>query len=191
LAALADLPDLAARLSEALDAARIPHAVSGAVALGAHGFVRATADIDVLVVVPSIRLPEVFSIVRGLGFQGDDADLIEAIRQRFVAEMRAGPATVELLVPVLPYHRSLVDRAVRLPVGGRSVPFVSAEDLVVLKMLWRRTKDVADVQALLAAKGRSLDRDYVKRTLRSILPDDDPRHAEIDALWKRFASGGA
>ena len=72
LAGLHDLPDLAARLSAALSAARVPHAVSGAVARGAYGFVRATKDIEVLVVVPSLRLREVFAIVRRFGFEGDD-----------------------------------------------------------------------------------------------------------------------
>jgi hypothetical protein len=46
LAALADLSDIAGRLSEALSRASIPHAIGGAVALVAHGVVRATADVD-------------------------------------------------------------------------------------------------------------------------------------------------
>jgi hypothetical protein len=187
LAALAELPDLAARLSEAFTRVGIPHAISGALALGAYGFVRATQDVDVLVVVPSTRWPETFALVRELGFSGDDRELIASLRERYVAQLRSGSAAVEILVPVLPYHRTLVGRAVSLEVAGRQVPFVSPEDLVVLKMLWRRTKDVADVQALLSAQGSTMDLGYVTRTLASILPADDPRHAELSALLERFA----
>ena len=41
MAALADLPDLTVRISAALGGAGVPHAVSGALAMAAHGFVGA------------------------------------------------------------------------------------------------------------------------------------------------------
>lgn len=180
MAALADLPDLAARISGALTRANIPHAVSGAVAMAAHGFVRATRDLDILVVTIALRLPEVFEIIRRFGFEGEDRDLIRTYREHGVAELTAGPVSVEILAPVLPWHREVVDRAVRLPVAGEEVPFVSAEDLVVLKTLWLRDKDRADVRALLAARAATMDADHVRAALRSLLPADDPRHALIE-----------
>ncbi|MCU0725905.1 MAG: hypothetical protein MUE73_08975 [Planctomycetes bacterium] len=170
MAGLADLPDLCARLSAALTAAGVPHAVSGALALGAHGYVRATRDIDILVLVPSIRLPEVFETVRGFGFRGEDRDLILALRERAVAELTAGPASVEILVPVLPYHREVLARARPVEVAGVPVPFVTAEDLVVLKMLWLRDKDRADVRGLLAAGRATLDRAWIRGKLAALLP---------------------
>ena len=182
MAALADLPDLAVRISAGLAKAGIDHAVSGALAMAAHGFVRATRDIDLLVVAPALRLPEAFAVVRGFGFDGEDAALIEALRERAVAELRSGPASVEILAPVLPYHHDVIRRAVRLDAGGTVVPFVSPEDLVVLKMLWLRDKDRADVRALLAARGGRLDAEFVRRTLRDLVPASDPRHAELERL---------
>jgi predicted nucleotidyltransferase len=169
LAALADLPDIAARLSRALTEAGVPHAISGALAMAAHGYVRATRDIDILVATSAIRWPEVFRIVRDHGFEGEETDLIAALRERSVAALTSGPATVEILVPVLPYHNTLVSRAVTIEVLGVPVPFVSPEDLVVLKALWHRTKDVADIKALLTATG--LDRGYIRETLAGILGD--------------------
>lgn len=143
MADLGDLPRLAARLSRDLSARRIAHVVSGAAAMAAHGFVRATKYIDILVVVPSLRLPEVFDVVRSHGFEGDDRELIASLRNRYVAELRSGRMSVEILIPVLPYHATLVERATQLEVGGVVVPFVSREDLVVLKMLWHRAKSLS------------------------------------------------
>lgn len=185
MAALADLPGLATRISAELDEAGIPHAISGAVAMAAHGYVRATQDLDILVIASAMQLPRVFEIVRAEGFQGDDRDLITAIRERYVAALHAGPVTVEILVPVLSYHRTLVDRSVRLDLPGGRIPLVSVEDLIVLKMLWHRAKDVPDVHALIATT-EELDRAYIKETLSGILPDGDPRHAEVDDLLRRF-----
>ncbi len=175
----ADLYALAARLSAELHDAGIAHAISGSIAMAAHGYVRGTLDVDVLIVTPALSLPKAFDVVRQLGFSGEDRDLIASIRERSVAALRRGPVAVELLVPVLPYHRTLVDRAVRFEVHGTSVPFVSLEDLLVLKMLWRRAKDIADVHALAALAPGRVDTSYVESTLRSILPDGDPRVAEV------------
>ncbi|HEX5138182.1 MAG TPA: DUF6036 family nucleotidyltransferase [Planctomycetota bacterium] len=181
MVALRSLPELAATISADLAAAKIRHAVSGAVAMAVHGFVRATKDVDILVIVPQIRLPEVFAIVRGQGFQGTDAELIRGLRERGFAELRSGPVRVEILAPVLPYHHTLPDRALSVEISGTSVPFVSLEDLVVLKVLWHRQKDIPDILSLLAA-ARDFDAAYVRSTLASILPADDPRHAEL-ADW--------
>jgi hypothetical protein len=187
LADLSDLAGLAASVSADLTSAGISHAISGAAAMAAHGYVRATRDIDVLVVAPSIRLPEVFEIVRRHGFVGEDESLIRSLRDRFVAELCRGTLRIEILLPVLPYHHTLVARAVALQVAGRPVPVVSLEDLVVLKLLWRRAKDVPDIHALLALAGSRFDAAYAREALASILPPDDPRHAELLDLVRRFA----
>lgn len=193
MAALHDLPGLAASISTALAKEGIRHAVSGALAMAVHGVVRATKDLDLLVVAPQLRIPKVFAIVRAHGFEGDDPALIEALRENGYAQLVSGPVSVEILAPVLPYHHTLPDRAAIFEVSGASVPFVSIEDLVVLKMLWRRPKDVPDVHNLIAAGGNAFDADYARSTLAGILPDDDPRHAELADWIRRFggAGGGA
>jgi hypothetical protein len=186
LAALRELPGLAAAISARLKGANIPHAVSGAVAMAVHGVVRATKDLDILVVAPHVRLPEVFAIVRGEGFAGEDADLLRELREKGFAELRSGPVRVEVFTPALPYHGTLLDRKVEAEIAGTCVPFVSLEDLVILKMLWRRPKDIPDMHSLLAA-AHDLDAAYVRSTLASILPDDDPRHAEMAGWIRRYA----
>ncbi len=187
MAALRSLPDLAAALSRSLAERGIDHTISGAIAMAAHGYVRATTDLDLLVVAPSVRWPEVFAIVRSLGFAGEDREMVAAIRERGVATFQAGPVSIEILVPVLPYHRTLPSRSVAIHVAGASIPVLSIEDLVVLKMLWRRQKDLADIHALLQLAGGSFDDAYALRTLATILPGDDPRHAELRSLIGRFA----
>jgi hypothetical protein len=52
---LADHPSLAAAVSADLSTAGIAHAITGAVAMAAHGYVRATKDVDILVVSDIVR----------------------------------------------------------------------------------------------------------------------------------------
>jgi hypothetical protein len=65
------------------------------------------------------------------------------------------------------------------------------EDLVLLKLLWSRAKDVADIHALLALSGQSFDTDYATSTLEEILPPQDPRHQELRSLIVRFTTSVA
>jgi hypothetical protein len=183
LAALADLSPLAAAVSTDLTAAHIEHVLTGSLVLAVHGFPRQTHDIDIVVAVPSIRLPTVFEIARRHGFEGEDRDLITQIRTKSFAAMTAGPLTLDVIVPVLPYHHEILRRAERREVAGKTVPIVAVEDLFVIKVLWHRPKDEADLLVLGAMRAR-LDVAYIRRTLASLIPPDDPRHAEVDRLLR-------
>lgn len=55
----------------------------------------------------------------------------------------------------------------------------------MLKMLWHRAKAIPDVHALMAT-AVDLDMQYIQETLASILPEEDPRHAETADLLRRF-----
>lgn len=67
---------------------------------------------------------------------------------------------------------------------------MSLEDLIVLKMLWLRSKDIADIHGLVAAAGPGLDADYVRSALAAILPADDPRHAQLLGWIRKFGGSG-
>ena len=146
-----------------------------------HARPRQTQDIDVVVAVPSVRLPEVFEIARRHGFTGDDRRLISEIRERSFAQMTSGPLTLDVIVPVLPFHAQVVRRALRREVAGTIVPLVTAEDLFVMKVLWHRPKDVADL-LVLAALGSRLDGAYIRTTLAALVPPGDPRYDEVERL---------
>ena len=58
-------PELARHLADVLEAAAIPHAIGGALALGVWGFPRATNDVDLDVFVTADALSPVVHILRG------------------------------------------------------------------------------------------------------------------------------
>lgn len=59
---------------------------------------------------------------------------------------------------------------------------VGAEDLVVLKMMFYRRKDLADVEAILRDQGRKLDRAAIRQRLSGLVGADDERLRELDAI---------
>jgi hypothetical protein len=59
---------------------------------------------------------------------------------------------------------------------------VGPEDLAVVKLMFFRRKDLADVEAMLRDQGKTLDREYIRRTLASLVGDDDERLTELRAI---------
>ena len=62
----------------------------------------------------------------------------------------------------------MLARAIRRRVGRRSIPFVDTNDLLVLKVLAARPKDLEDVRALLRGGSTEIDLATTKARLREL-----------------------
>ena len=61
-----------------------------------------------------------------------------------------------------------LERAQSRDVEGVDIPVASPEDLIVMKILAGREKDLDDVRAVIAGQGKRLDVGYVRETLGSL-----------------------
>jgi hypothetical protein len=68
--------------------------------------------------------------------------------------------------------------------SGVPLWFLSAEDLCVMKLLYARTKDIADLERMFSVL--TLDVAYVRTWLAKMVPKDDRRLALLDDLETRF-----
>lgn len=82
---------------------------------------------------------------------------------------------VDVFVPSIPYYGELEIRRRRVPLLGGSVWILGPEDLVVLKLMFFRRKDLADVEAVLRDQRGSLDRSFVRSRLIELVGADDER----------------
>jgi hypothetical protein len=94
-------------------------------------------------------------------------------------ELRKGLVRVELFYPSLPIHHSILRRAVKLPFGAGAVWVMSAEDLIVLKLVSGEEKDVLDARSILWTQRDRLDLGYVRSWAARQL--DKERMAEVEA----------
>jgi predicted nucleotidyltransferase len=138
----------------------IAHALIGALAVAAWGAPRATEDIDLLAdAAPSARLD---AALGEAGFvpewrRGDADDPVPLLLRLAGA---AGGPDVDVLCVTRAWEREVLGRAVRVRIpGGAAVPVVTAEDLIVLKLLAGGPGDLADVAELLVQTGPLPDLD--------------------------------
>lgn len=173
------LPEKIIAVDAALEAASLPHAFGGALALAwCTGRARGTIDIDVNVFVPGERAAEVLSAL--------PTDIAwEASREAELAregQIRLwwAQTPVDVFLDVTPFHQEAARRVRRETFLERSVPFLACDDLAVFKAFFDRTKDWADLEEMQAAG--TLDIDRVIAVIVRYLGADDPRIAKLEAL---------
>jgi hypothetical protein len=141
-----DPAELAVVLSAALTEARIPHAIGGAIAYGFWGNPRGTGDLDVNLFLGADQALDALEALRAAGMTIDVEKVLATARDRGDARVFYDDIPVDLFFSSIPLHESAAARTVTVTLSNRRIPILSAEDLIVLKMLFFRGKDVVDVE---------------------------------------------
>jgi hypothetical protein len=177
--------ELAAHLSRCLDEDKLEYAIGGAIALTAWSIPRDTKDVDISIFVPATGLDPAFDSLERAGVMLDRADARRSVERIGMFTGRSGRTLVDVFVGDHPHFHAMRirRRQVELPSGERCW-FVSPDDLCVLKLLFGRSKDIADLERLLGAVP-DLDLDYIRGWVGK-LPDAEPRLALLDDLVRRF-----
>ncbi len=157
------------RLSSAFREAGVRHALAGGLAVAVWAQPRATADIDVVLVAepPAVELARTACERLGLLQTKRAIASIKRLRLlRMLVPPGEGPEPIglDLLLVDPELERDVLRRAVAVPMGGYSVPVVTAEDLVLLKLLRLSDQDRVDIRAV--SQSRKLDRRYLDRQAR-------------------------
>ena len=160
--------DLLADAAAAFDDAGVDWYLFGAQAAILHGVARLTADVDI-----TVRLAGTTSSAalatrlanRQFQLRLSDPDFIARTSvMPFVHLPTSLPLDVVLSGPGL--EDRFFERSETREVEGVRVPVATAEDLIVMKILAGRPKDLEDVVAILATRGSEMDAAYVRETLQ-------------------------
>lgn len=158
---------------ESLDAADIPWALGGALALAyATSEPRGTRDIDVNVFVSATDARAVFAALPG-GVVSTDADVVEA-GARDQVRLWWDDTPIDVFFAAHHFHFEVADRCRSVPFEGRCINVLSGEDLAVFKAMFDRTKDWADIEAMVASG--AIDLGVAADRLAEILGDDSRIH---------------
>lgn len=177
--------ELARQVADALERAGISYAIGGAIALAYYAPPRATVDVDLNAFVPPAQgVSKVLDVLASVGFVPDEP--LDALQRRAETDGqfrgRAQGLRIDVFVPALPFYAELESRRRLVELVERPIWILGAEDLVVLKMMFYRRKDLADVEALLRDQGPQLDRSAIRERLSGLVGADDERLRELDSI---------
>lgn len=180
-AALVDLKD-------ALTALGVDWYVFGAQAALVYGAARVTADVDVTIRLGSVTPARLAGTLKRHGFKlrVEDPSFVRTTRVLPVMHVRTSvPADLVLAGPGL--EDAFLERAVLHDLGGVEVPVARAEDLIVMKILAGRDKDLDDVAAMLAARGARLAAKEIENMLKMV--EEALGQSDLVPAWTRLRAG--
>ena len=154
-----NLPARVVAIHRALAARRLPHAFGGAIALAYWTLdPRGTSDIDVNVFVPAARA------ARALTALPDGIELSEGVAQAVERDGQVrlwwDETPIDLFFDYTDLHADAARHRRQVPFAGREIPVLGPVELAVFKAMFDRTRDWADIEAMLVAE--TLDVDAVR-----------------------------
>lgn len=155
-------------VTASLDRLHVPYALIGGLAVAYHANPPVTIDADFLVDTDNMDILEI--LFNGEGWRV--VPLIFATRQRGFpkygwALRKKGRTNIDIISTSQDaYLSKVVHSAAPVTLGGVRVPMVTAEDLIVMKTLVGRDKDIDDTIALRLKM--KVDEKYIKKTLDSL-----------------------
>ena len=151
---------------KALDRGDVEFLVIGGVAVGFHGFVRGTKDVDIVPSPEPENLGKLAAVLSAIDAQVEGADDFKdeelpdpfdsealGLGGNWVLSTRLGRFDIMQWIGDDPLWEKLSPTAIEAEIGGLSVKFASYENLVSLKKQAGRPQDLIDLQRLREARG--------------------------------------
>jgi hypothetical protein len=138
-----------AEMLSALIEAEADFLIVGAHALAAHGFPRATGDLDIWVRPSPDNAKRVIQALGAFGAPLFDLTTEDLTRPGVVFQIGVAPCRIDILTEIsgVSFEDAWSRRAL-FSVEGRELPFISKGDLVVNKRAAGRPRDLADLAEL-------------------------------------------
>lgn len=144
--------------------------VIGGVAVGFHGYVRATKDIDIVPAPDPQNLERLARVLRELDAEVEGAEEFEAVELpdpldpevlgmggNWVLQTRLGRFDVMQWIGEDALWEKLAPAAIEAEIDGLQIKMVSYNDLIALKEAAGRPEDLTDLQRLRQARGDGHD----------------------------------
>lgn len=190
---LGGLVEVIHELEAIFDRLGLDRSYGGAIAYNYYAPPRFTQDIDLLILVPEIKIPRLFDELSARGWQHGPNDKSGLVLGTFLKELRTKPylATIfcggirtELFVPWHPFHYRVLERSPQRDLEGRSIRIHSAEDLIVFKKIFDRPKDIGDIKAMLMTQKGSLDLGRLRSDAKLLLTGNSLQ--ELEGLLSEY-----
>ena len=155
------ISDASAWLSES----GVPFALIGGLAATIRGRVRVTEDVDCLLACDLADAVALLQTVDGSPFDLAFEDADRMLQTAFILpldHLRTG-VRLDLSVGLTLFEQEAVARAERQTLNGITIPVITGEDLLVMKLLADRPKDQQDIEGIVETADERFDWDHCRR----------------------------
>jgi hypothetical protein len=190
---LSGLVDVLHWLETVFNGLQLRRSYGGAIAYNYYGPPRLTQHIDVLALVPDMKIPALVDEFAGAGCLHGDRDpgpvelrpVLDDLRSKaHYTVFHCRGIRTELFVPWHPFHHRVLERSPERELEGRRIRIHAPEDLIVFKKIFDRPKDIGDIKAILMAQKGNLDLERLRFEAKSLLTDQS--FEELESLIVQY-----
>jgi predicted nucleotidyltransferase len=157
--------------------------IIGGIAASLLGKPRFTADIDAVILLQVEDLPKLVDAASEQGIAPRIADAEEFAQENRILLLRhqASGINIDISLGILPFETEMVARSHSLDVGGIHLRLPTPEDLIILKAVAHRPRDLSDIQAI-ATSNPDLDKERVRFWI-----EEFGAALELPDLWENIS----
>lgn len=148
---------------ELIKLSKVDYLLVGGIAVGIWGEPRLTEDIDTILFISKKDTGKLLKKAKKLGFNFDDSRVFEDIEKRGVFKIYYKDYHLDFLIASTKLEQSALERKVEVKIFGRKVNVPTKEDLLLLKVIAGREKDLLDAKGIALRHRGKLDKTYLER----------------------------
>jgi predicted nucleotidyltransferase len=136
-----------------LKSEKIPGIIIGGIAASILGRPRVTRDIDGLIIIDEDHLDKIINNGSEFGFIPRVKDVLAFAQKNRVLLLKHKTTKIDIDISLgaLPFEHESIERAIQVDIGGFSLPLPTPEDLIIMKAVAYRPRDLADIESILDA----------------------------------------
>jgi predicted nucleotidyltransferase len=137
--------------------------IIGGIAASLLGTPRFTVDLDAVFLLGFEDIPRLLDEAAKQGIEPRISDPVTFARRSRVLLLRhvASGTDIDLSLGVLPFEIEMVERSTMVEIGSINLRLPTPEDLIIMKAIAYRPKDLADIQAI-ASSHPNMDKERIR-----------------------------
>jgi hypothetical protein len=157
--------------------------IMGGIAASLLGKPRLTADLDALVILDPSEIPQFLDMAKKLGIVPRIRSADEFARKNHVLLMHhaASGTSIDIVLGLLPFEKQVVGRSCMIPVSSLELRLPTPEDLIIMKTVAHRPKDMEDIKGIIEIQ-KHMDHRYIKKWAKEFAEAMDSPEILTDLL---------
>lgn len=164
--------------------------VIGGVAASLLGRPRITHDVDALILVKKEKWKNFLESGKKFGFLPRIPDALNFAQKNRVFLMRHGQSGLDADISIggLPFEEEAIRKKIIVDIAGVKIPLPTPEDLIIMKAVAHRPRDMADIECILEVHS-NVDQKYIIKKVRefSIALEMPEILRDLKAILKRMS----
>jgi len=172
------LADAYKKIVDFLNSYGANYIVIGGVAASTLGEARVTADIDVDIVIKNKDVPDLLDKAAKAGFKVFKKKCLESVQRVGVFRINFGDYHIDFIIASTDLEEQACERHLSIELHGSKAFFPTPEDMILLKIISGRERDLLDAKGIALRHKGKLDTEYLKTWARTLCDE-----AEDIRIW--------